>query len=413
MFDELPLLSNQIGEWDVNDDGFADIVFGQAGYSGVEDVAGQISVYHGSSSGWASWGAPSQQWHRDSSGMLGSADPMDAFGAAIAAGDFDGDGYTDIAIGVPGDEIDGKSDAGSVHIMYGSASGLTASGDQIFSRLSPGMWGPQEGAGFGAALAAGDFNCDGYTDLAIAAPWDDWTPICFAGMCTVENAGSINVLYGSSSGLSTSGNILFGKEDLSVIGNAEEDDLFGLELAAGNFDGVTSNGHSCDDLAVAAPNATVHISGVPVPNAGAVAVLYGDTIGVGGGGIEGWHQGISGMQGTATEDDHFGLHLRVVDDDDDGFSDLAFYVPGDESRGLIYGTSTGLSDTNNVLVPAAVPLSGFPHMPCSTTDNETTECVCSGWGGGLDCEFMELLCDASGLTYDSADGRHVCESIVP
>jgi len=40
------------------------------------------------------------------------------------SGDFNGDGFMDLAIGVPFEDINGKVDAGAVNVIYGSAQGL-------------------------------------------------------------------------------------------------------------------------------------------------------------------------------------------------------------------------------------------------------------------------------------------------
>lgn len=42
------------------------------------------------------------------------------FGRVLAAGDFDDDGYSDLAIGVPYRTTDGMNDAGAVQILYGA-----------------------------------------------------------------------------------------------------------------------------------------------------------------------------------------------------------------------------------------------------------------------------------------------------
>jgi hypothetical protein len=46
-----------------------------------------------------------------------------------------------------------------------------------------------------AAAASGDFNGDGFADLAVGAPYED--------VGTVADAGAVNVLYGSAAGLSS------------------------------------------------------------------------------------------------------------------------------------------------------------------------------------------------------------------
>jgi hypothetical protein len=68
------------------------------------------------------------------------AEKRDLFGAALASGDFNRDGRDDLAIGAPAENIgEGAGDAGSVNVIYGSADGLTAAGDQIFSQETSGI----------------------------------------------------------------------------------------------------------------------------------------------------------------------------------------------------------------------------------------------------------------------------------
>jgi hypothetical protein len=68
-------------------------------------------------------------------------------------------------------------------------------------------------------LAAGDFNSDGFADLAAAAPAED--------IATVTEAGAVSVLRGSGSGLTSSGGRLFTQNSPGVPGTAEAFDWFG------------------------------------------------------------------------------------------------------------------------------------------------------------------------------------------
>ena len=127
--------------------------------------------------------------------------PSRAFAAAARA-DFNGDGIGDLAVGVPFEDVDGNLDAGAVNVLYGSATGLTASGDQFWTQNSTGVLDDAEaGDAFGSSLANGDFNNDGFSDLAIGVPSED-----VAG--PVANAGAVSVLYGSATGLTDDGNQL-------------------------------------------------------------------------------------------------------------------------------------------------------------------------------------------------------------
>ena len=90
-------------------------------------------------------------------------------------GDFNSDGYDDLAIGVPQEDIGSITDAGGVNVIYGSSSGLIASfsgtaqrADQFWSQNSADVLDSSEVEdGFGSSLASGDFNGDGIDDLAI------------------------------------------------------------------------------------------------------------------------------------------------------------------------------------------------------------------------------------------------------
>ena len=92
---------------------------------------------------------------------------------AAVQGDFNGDGFADLAVGAPGEDL-GSPDAGAVNVLYGSAAGLTSAGNQFWHQNSPGI-AERADAGdlFGSALAAGDFNGDGFDDLAIGVPAED------------------------------------------------------------------------------------------------------------------------------------------------------------------------------------------------------------------------------------------------
>ncbi|HAF67524.1 MAG TPA: esterase, partial [Acidimicrobiaceae bacterium] len=58
-----------------------------------------------------------------SPGVRGGSEPGDLFGYAVDVFDIDADGYDDIIVGVPGEGIGSRNNAGLVHILYGSASG--------------------------------------------------------------------------------------------------------------------------------------------------------------------------------------------------------------------------------------------------------------------------------------------------
>ncbi|MFF4800079.1 integrin alpha [Streptomyces sp. NPDC001351] len=78
-------------------------------------------------------------------------------------GDFNGDGYRDAVLPAPGANVSGKTAAGAVVVLYGSASGLSATHRKTITQNTPGVPGTSEAyARFGAATATAALNRDGY-----------------------------------------------------------------------------------------------------------------------------------------------------------------------------------------------------------------------------------------------------------
>ena len=131
---------------DFNGDGFADLAVGipgaTVGFSATQ--AGRVRVWYGSASGVSTVGR--QIWHQDSPGVRETAEPNDRFGASVAAGDFNGDGFADLAIGAYGEALGTVVEAGVVHILYGSAKRLTTQGNQVFHQDRPGVQETAEGS---------------------------------------------------------------------------------------------------------------------------------------------------------------------------------------------------------------------------------------------------------------------------
>ena len=137
---------------------------------------------------------------------------------------------------MPGQDLGPLDDAGQVNVIYGSPTGLTAAGDQVWTQASPGIKGvPEGGVGdeddepripgdhFGDVLASGDFDGDGYADLAVTASAD---------RVDYEIVGAVNVIYGGPTGLNERGDQLFSPSNLTdVIAGV------GRRLETGDFDG--------------------------------------------------------------------------------------------------------------------------------------------------------------------------------
>ena len=106
-------------------------------------------------------------------------------------------------------------------LLLGSATGLTAAGDQFWSQDSAGVLDVAEGGDqFGDALAVGDFNDDGFPDLAIGDFGEDIGAAIFDG-------GAVNVLPGSAAGLTAAGDQFWSQDSATVLDIAEIGDNFG------------------------------------------------------------------------------------------------------------------------------------------------------------------------------------------
>ncbi len=321
---------------DFNGDGYADLGVG-ASHEALGSVAdaGAVTVLYGSGGGLTAAG--SQVWSQDSPGVAGAAEENDEFGRSLAGGDLNGDGFADLAVGAPGEDL-GVSDAGAVSVLYGTARGLSAAGNQFWSQNSPGVAGAAETRDlFGDAVAIADFGRSAHADLAIGA---------FAeSIGSTLSAGGVNILYGSASGLAVAGNQFWSQDAAGVAGAAETDDFFGLALVAADL----GNGPHAD-LAIGVAEDVGS-----VVDAGAVNVIYGSATGATSAGNQFWSQDSPSIAGAAETDDLFGFNLTTADVGSSAHADLVVGVYGEaigpvEAAGavnVIHGSTRGLTAAGN------------------------------------------------------------------
>ncbi|MFD8058557.1 FG-GAP-like repeat-containing protein [Streptomyces cyaneofuscatus] len=108
--------------------------------------------------------------------------------------DINGDGYRDVVLPAPGASVKGRSAAGAIVVLYGSAKGVSAAKRAVITQDSPGVPGAAEGGDmFGASSAIADLDKDGYADVVVGSPYES--------VGTTKEAGSVVVLWGSRNGL--------------------------------------------------------------------------------------------------------------------------------------------------------------------------------------------------------------------
>ncbi|MFD6751328.1 FG-GAP-like repeat-containing protein, partial [Streptomyces anthocyanicus] len=161
-------------------------------------------------------------------GLL-SALPLTPAAAAPSrlAGDFNGDGYLDIALSAAGHQVGTAQQAGAVVVLYGSSSGVSAARRTVITQNSAGVPGTAEaGDLFGQNLAAGDLDGDGYSDLVVGAPSES--------IGDRDAVGSATILWGGTSGLS-------GGALVPQPSTLDEWNNFAVGIAVADFDGDGKN----------------------------------------------------------------------------------------------------------------------------------------------------------------------------
>lgn len=301
---------------------------------GTAADAGAVNVIYGSKTGLRFDRDGIQFWHRNNVNLqrqnLISERPGtgDQFGLTLASGDFTGDGVQDLAIGIPFDDHEPEPifterstivDAGSVNLNYGAINtGLQAHNFNHWSgNIHQSLWGlvidpsleqtAEAGDFFGLALAAGDFNGDGRSDLAVGAPGEDLFGVTDAGVITVYMPDAFGISPFQMPDRQTwhMGNLGAGDRRLQSFAR------FGSSLSAWNF-GRNFDGKRYTDMAIGVPNRTSTELGRSIINAGGVFTLYGTKIGLTDtkeNPSQLWYQGGNGIPDLPEAGDMFGMGL--------------------------------------------------------------------------------------------------------
>ncbi|GGK97336.1 VCBS repeat-containing protein [Streptomyces flaveus] len=244
--------------------------------------------------------------------------------------DFNGDGFGDVAYSAGSATVGGKKQAGQIVALYGSASGVTSTKRATISQNTTGVPGGAEtGDGFGWVSAYGDFNSDGYDDLAVSASEED--------VAGDTDGGTVLVMWGSSGGLRGGTTI----KDPAVSSH----DRWGRALAAGDFDG-----DGTEDLAVGSSSSRVHVFKGGITKSGTYGGRYTFKTDIASGGDTG---PLVLTAGDVNGDKRTDLVVDGYETDSDAGYNTNFYVPGSASgldassaRELKRGIITGVADVN-------------------------------------------------------------------
>ncbi|MFI8835396.1 VCBS repeat-containing protein [Streptomyces afghaniensis] len=374
---------------DFNHDGIGDVAFSASGaYVNGKKDAGQLVVLYGTKTGVSS--AKRSAISQNTAGNPGTAESGDVFGADSAYADFNGDGYDDLAVSSPLEDVGSDKDGGGVAVLWGSAQGITGKGVSIADPA------PTKHDRWGRNLAAGDFDGDGKADLAVGT--------------------TSNVVYVHKGGISASGTAVKGRYSVKAPIQASGDGSGPLNLTAGDVNGdhrtdlvvdgfetatgqywnanylllgtgsglsaadarplkagvITGigdiNGDGYGDIVTGMHWNRTDDDGVSFPEAsdgGKVWVTYGAPAGVGS--TTGITQNTGNVPGSSERNDYFGYELDLGDINGDGYQDLVVGVAGENIGSVadagqlvvLYGSASGI-DTSTGTQSFAQSTAGVP-----------------------------------------------------
>ncbi|MER5178786.1 integrin alpha [Streptomyces sp. NPDC002896] len=368
--------STTVPQADFNGDGIGDVAFSASGaYVSGKKAAGQLVVLYGTSTGVSS--AKRTVLSQNSAGVPGTSEAGDFFSSETAYGDFNGDGYDDIAVAAAREDVDGDTDGGTLAVLWGSASGITGAGVTIKDPAvsSHDFWGKN--------LAAGDFDGDGTDDLAVGN--SSSTIYVYKGGITTSGtavAGRYTIKPPIMSGGDARGPLNLtagdvngdGRTDLVVDGFETDTDwgwntnyyvpgtASGLDVSSAQAlrSGVITaigdvNGDGFGDIVSGAQWNNTTDDGTTIPDSalgGRVSVTYGSADGPAS--TTTITQNTGNVPGSSEKNDSFGYELDLGDINGDSYQDIVISAAGENLNGVVdtgavtvlYGSASGLNTTS-------------------------------------------------------------------
>ncbi|MEU6056772.1 FG-GAP repeat protein [Streptomyces sp. NPDC047097] len=178
---------------DFGKDGFGDLAVGR-GLENTDRGRGSVIVHYGSADGRPK---RTQTLGQDTAGVPGASENDDHFGSALDAGDVDGDGYPDLAVGAYDEDVGKARNTGMVTVLRGGSGGLTGKGATAFDQSTANVADtPEQDDAFGRTLKPADYTRDGRADLLVDVNEE---------LGGKDRWGLVQILKGSPSGTTTSG----------------------------------------------------------------------------------------------------------------------------------------------------------------------------------------------------------------
>ncbi|MFI6727437.1 FG-GAP-like repeat-containing protein [Streptomyces atratus] len=335
---------------DFDGDGYTDVaVAAPGGTVNGKPGAGYFAVVYGMAEGPN--GVKRQVISQDRYGVPGTAETGDRFGSHLTAADLDGDGFTDLVVGTPGEDIGSARDVGRQTVLWGGVGGLATATDV--------------GQG-GAETRAGDFDGDGHLDLATAYQMRFGPFSRTSGAARTGPLVDLDVrVYAMEAG-DVDGD---GTTDLVVSSGSWDSDDGGaippphLQLLKGTEDGLVAGPFIAYPDTVSADSIALG----DIDGDGRQDVVFGRSTAAGGGlvgVVRGTADGLApratligqntpGVPGTGESGDRFGTDVSVGDVTGDGYADVVTGIPGEDHAGrtdagtfaVLRGSATGLVGT--------------------------------------------------------------------